>query len=401
MIYRLLLVTKYVTTEKPRANFGCSDLDTGFNGTTIPIGEVHSGTIRGECWRTYNLGFHLSIIGANRQIFREAWTIFQIENFWTLVQVNKAGFGQQMMARGFPVATNGNQFKHIKLPVMKVTVKFPRVEGEEQSDVLLLAAAHLKEFTRALWTTKGASQMEVTIEVQRLPLIDTPTEIDLLPPFMKLRRMKRVCVWSEADQGYIDYLPRGITPMADINLTFGELGLSVKTLQRHLEAREWRQAKSCAEEHMMLMSDCKLIYGNRFVGIEAGIFFGEALFRGRAAKKIIISTSVCIAQVNLSMRLFHSCIRFAEHAIYVSRQVSGYLPTSQAVVSDEYISFIFVTRASAYIGLDRSVAARDDIQEARKLKPHSTRLAAVIRVWESKYGKLPEPAPPEPTVVDD
>lgn len=79
---------------------------------------------------------------------------------------------------------------------MKVTVIFPSLENRNESDTLVVATVHLKQLICALWTAKGASEMEVTIHVQPSRRENWPGERYLLQPFLKLRSVKRLVVWG-------------------------------------------------------------------------------------------------------------------------------------------------------------------------------------------------------------
>lgn len=88
---------------------------TGF----VEPGEVAVRTIRCQSWRTYTMGYQIAILLTNRQTYREAWGIFQLQNVWTLVRFNKVGVGKEMKDRGFPVASGDNLWRRVKFPVMK------------------------------------------------------------------------------------------------------------------------------------------------------------------------------------------------------------------------------------------------------------------------------------------
>lgn len=53
-----------------------------------------------------------------------------------------------------------NLWCNVKFPVMKVKVVFPSLENRKESDTLVVATVHFKQLIRALWTAKGASEME-------------------------------------------------------------------------------------------------------------------------------------------------------------------------------------------------------------------------------------------------
>lgn len=145
MIYRLVLLMQNVMTDKPSASHTCRIPREGTNGFNSETGRVRVGTVRCDSWRTYTIGYQISILRANAQIYREARDIFHLENFWTVVRVNKAGFGKEMKDHHFPVLTGGDVWRQVRCPVLKVTVTFASLPAQKQSEALLLATVHHKE----------------------------------------------------------------------------------------------------------------------------------------------------------------------------------------------------------------------------------------------------------------
>lgn len=296
-----------------------------------------------------------------------------------------------MKDHGFPVMTGGDAWRHIKYPVMKVMVTFPSLEGQKQSDFLFLATVHLNELMRALWTAKGASQMEILIHLQRPLTNNSPSQGDLLQPFFKLRNIKKNAAWSVPEQRYIDLLSRAITTTEDINLTYGELQGSIKCLRQCLRAGQWGQAFSYAKEHSILMNDCKIVYGNCFIGTEPDLNTNTAIFRGKKAQKIIVATAVNMADVSFRQRLYANSVRFAEHALSISN-ISNYPnlnPPNLAIIPSYHQCLIFLTRARAYMGMKQAEAALRDIKRAREFIPDDKTLAFMFKVWQEKFGPLP------------
>ena len=179
----------------------------------------------------YTISYQIAILQTNRQIYREAWGIFHLENSWTIIQVNKAGFGKDMKDHGFPVATAENIRRHVKFPVMEVNVIFPSLEDQTQSDDLAVATVHLKQVIRALWTAKGALEMEVTIHLQPARTKISPSERSLLRPFRKLSSIKRLDILGGSDNIYINELTRAVTSADSINQSIDKLTASVQCLQ--------------------------------------------------------------------------------------------------------------------------------------------------------------------------
>lgn len=136
--------------------------------------------IRCESWRTYSLGYQVSILRANRQIHHEASSIFHLENSWTTVRINNAGVGKEMKDRGFPVPIADDLLRYIRYPIMEMRVKFLCLEIKKQSDVLVIAVAYLKQRMRVLWTAEGASEMKVRIDLQPPLMKNSPSRRDLL-----------------------------------------------------------------------------------------------------------------------------------------------------------------------------------------------------------------------------
>lgn len=369
------------------------------------------GTIRCESWRKYTLGYQISILRANRQIYHEAWSIFHLENFWAVVRVNKAGFGKKLKDLGFPVGTAGDLWHTIRFPVMKVTVIFPSLESQEPSDIMLIASVHLKQLMRAFWTAKGATEMEVTIHVQPPVTNNSPRQSYLLKPFFRLRSIKKVVILGVSKREYIDKLTRTITTTDGINQTFHELTQGLKNLQRYIKTQQWESAVWQGETHCILLADCMVVYGDRFIGLDPLIDINTALVRCQAASEIHVATIMAIAEVTLHLRQYANTIRFADRALHLISCVSIFEraahlnPTPAAVTVPHYHQLlphtgtlateneakclIFLVRARAYMGMQRSELAIRDLENARELMPDSEMLASLSQTWQVKFGPFP------------
>lgn len=334
------------------------------------------------------MGYQIALLLTNRQIFREAWGIFHLENFWTIVRVNKAGFAKEMKDRNFPVgatnvATADSLWRHGKFPVMKVTVNFPSLADQKQSDVLVVATAHLKSLVRALWTAKGASEMEVMVHVLPPKVPKSPSEGHLLRPFLKLRSIRRLVVVDMSHPEHVDRLTRAVTTTRQI---FGELMEGAKGLQEYIEAKQWGLAAEQEEEQSILMTDCLVVYGNRFMD-------------SRAGKEILITTIMSVAEMSLYRDQYARTISFADYALgLVSRP-----PVSQNIpaVQPAWVTFwerktkchILLIRARAYMGMRQAEGAFSEIEKAREIMPNSAELASISEAWRVMFG----PSAPTPT----
>lgn len=419
MIYRLLLLTQNTTTNEPQGNHTLRTPGRGADDVVhVQTGEEPIGAVQCVSWLKYNSGFQVSILRANRQIHLESWSIFHLENFWTVVRVNKAGFGKEMKDRGFAVATGRDLWRDIKLPVMRVTVSFPSLQGQEHSDTLLVASVHLAQLMRGLGTAKGASGMEVTIHVLPPPTGNPPDEGSLLAPFKKLRSIRRLTMLGVAKQTYVVQLTRAITTTNGITRTFDELTASVRSLQGYIEEERWGSAIPQAEKLATLMADCKTVYGNRFFGIETGLNINAAVARSQAARDITIAIAMGIAQVTLFMRQYGNTILFATHALELVNGITAIHPANPITAANPVIivapnhplvtyplfplistgtvpfenevrCFILTIRARAYIGLRRGKKALNDIEKAQELMPNSLPLFSVSMMWDAMFDPIP------------
>lgn len=345
--------------------------------------------------------------------------MFHLGNFWTLVQMNKAGFGEEMKNRGFPVATAGDISRHVRFPVMKVRVTYPSLEDQNQSDTFVIATIHLKLLMRALWTAKGASEMELTIHIQPRRTNESPDERNLLRPFLKLRSVKKLTILGVSEQNYIDYLTRSIMKSESINETFAEVRAGIKCLQWHIKAKQWRRALKKAEKHSLLMQDCRTVYGDRFVGVDLGIGTNSAITRGQAAKEIIVASAMVIAEVSLHLRQYNKTVRFTSRALDLITyrsfiQIPNFTnpstfstlvvplqnplaPGTRIVTYDnETKALLHLLRARAYISKRRAASALYDINKARGFMPDSAVLVSVSHAWELNYGPIPTSSAPPP-----
>ena len=227
--------------------------------------------------------------------------MFQLENFWTVVKVNKPGFGKEMQDRGFPVAVASDLCPHVRFPVMKVTVIFPGPKDQFPSDSIIMASAHLKQLMRALWTATGASEMDVLIHIKPRLTNKWPSARRLLGPFFKLRGIKEVIIMGARERKYVEAVTSAITTTDGLHQSYAELAAGIKRLQGYIKAERWSRAVAEAERHAMLLSDCNIVYGQRFLGIEPGIHIHIANIRNRAAKEIMTAAAIGMAEVTLHL----------------------------------------------------------------------------------------------------
>lgn len=408
----------------PKANFLDKRPGDGAGGVTIvEPAEVVTGTVRCPSWRTYKLGYQVSILRANRQIYREALNIFHLDNFWTLVRVNKAGFGEEMKACGIPVATAGDISRHVKFPVLKVEVTFPSLKEQKQSDSFVMATVHLKHLVRALWTVKGASEIELTIDIQPRRTNKSPAERSLLRPFSKLRSINKITVLGVSNQRHNDRLTGAIMKPTTINQTYAELTAGIKCMQLYIKAGKWRCAIEMAEKHLLLMYDCRTVYGNRFLGFDTGISMHTSMIRGRAAREIMVASAKALGEIALYLGQYNNTVRFACRAInLISRRsiiqvfsppnpanaapatVSVVLPppnplrsvTNTINYDDRTKSFLHLLLAQGYMGMGKAAVALWNINRARDFVPDSAMLTGVSHAWEVAYGPVPTDLPPFP-----
>lgn len=381
--------------------------DTGF----VEPGEVAVGTIRCQSWRTYTMGNRIAILLTNRQTYRETWGILQLQNDWTLVRFNKVGVGKEIKDHGFPVASGDNLWRRVKFPVMKVTVTFPSLKDQKQSDTLVVATIHLRQLMRALWTAKRASEMEVTIHVQTPHTNDPPGERYLLQPFLQLRSIKQLVVLGVSKQDYVDDLTRAITTTDGINQTLGELAAGIKRVQREIKAERWELAVAQAEKNYILMADSKIAYDDLYSVIDPGTSTNTAIARNQVAQEIAIATAIAGAELTLHSGDYASSIHFASRALtHISRAESilqHVTPTDPTVVAHPYhklppltgiiikpnkiVCDMALLRARAYMGTQQSEPAFHDIDLAGKLMPNSVKVVSASRDWQVLFGAFPVP----------
>lgn len=80
-IYRPVLLTQNIVIYKPNFDYDLRVLGEDADGLGYAErGEVAVGTIRCESWRSYRIRYQIDFLLTNRQIYREAWAIFQLEN---------------------------------------------------------------------------------------------------------------------------------------------------------------------------------------------------------------------------------------------------------------------------------------------------------------------------------
>lgn len=403
-----MLLTQNVTTDVPKANHSERTPGEGVDDIAyVRPGKVAAGTLQCESWRTYTSRYEISILRVNRQIYREAWGIFYHENFWTLVRINKVGFGKEMKDRGFAVATTTatttDMGRNISFPVLKTTVIFPWLAIQPKSDTFLIATVYLEQLIRALWTVKGASKMEVTIDVQASLLMkNSPSERDLLRPFLKLHSVMRVTLFGVSKKKYTKELTRKITNTSGIDQTLGELTASIKHLRGYIKTQRWGSAIAIAEKHAILMSDYHTVYGARSYWNEPGLDINIIQARRQAFMEIMLASNIGFAEVTLYQRRYASTVGFANRVlidvafiqtILPAKNIVAVLPSYKLVpilgtitTENEIKGDILLIRAQAYIEIGQAAKAWFDIEKARDLIPSSVTLVSVSQTWEATFG---------------
>ena len=306
-----------------------------------------------------------------------------------------------MKDRGFPVVTVGGLWRYIRFPVMKVTIVFPSLESQKQSDTLLIATVHLTQLIRVLWTAQGASEMEVTIDVQRSLTNNSPSNRSLLRPFLSLRSIKKCSVLGLPERRYISDLTNAMTKTDSISQSFSELKASLESLQQYIKARTWGQAVAQAEAHSILMADCSIVYDNHLLTIYQGVNQTTAILRYYAINGLIVATATCMAEVTLYLRQYTNTIRFTNRALDQVFRISVFFqsvtvltPPNNQILShigtpawgNETKCSIFLIRARAYMGIRLPKSAFRDIEEAGKIMPDSATVATVFEAWQAMSG---------------
>lgn len=399
-IYRLVLLTQNVVTDKPNPDH--QSLGADGDGSVQPS-EVPVGTIRCNSWRTYTMAYQIAILLTNRQIYHEAWGIFQLENVWTIMRFNKAGIAKEMKDHEFPVASADDLWHHIGFPVMKVTIMFPSLKDRNQSDTLVVATVHLTQLMRALWTAKGASEMEVTIHVQPRRTKNSPDERDLVQPFFALRSIKRLDVLGMSEQRHVDDLTRAITTTDGIHQTASELAAGIKQARRDIQAERWKPAFAQAEQNLNLRADCRIVYGNRYSGVDPGISRSTAIARNQVAKEIAIGTTIIGAELALHKGNYTSTIGFANLTLNLISRTSVFrrpLLTGILTSRNETMCNMALLRARGHMGLQQAEPAFGDIEAAGKLMPHSAKVASVSLDWQVMFGASSGSACPPRVVLE-
>ncbi|MCJ1424670.1 hypothetical protein MMC29_002558 [Sticta canariensis] len=401
-IYRLSLLRENVSTDVLKVR----PWETA-SGAAQP-GEVTVGAIRCRYHRVYTIEFQISILRTNWQIYHEASSIFNLENFWTIVRVNKAGFGKEMKDRGFPIMTADDLWCRFRFPVMKVTVRFPTLHCWGQCDAFLIATFHLKQLMRVLWTAVGSSEIEVMIQVQPPLTKNSPSERQLLVPFFRLVGIRKVIVSGVSDQGNIAKLTSAITTGIDIDRVHIGLMRSLCFLQGCVKEQRWGDAIAHTERHTTLLADCRTVFGNRIFGIEPGLNVNKAIARRSIAVEIFIAAALANAEVSLHQQIYTNAIRFATRALTLFHSELVYYPAIAATLNvlvpprqfmllpitgttaslNEFLCRILCVRAGAYIGTQKAGCAVRDINEARELMPTSSMLASVSEDWQARFGSV-------------
>lgn len=391
-------------TEKSNIDYKLRVPGEGNDGLgSLEEDEVAVGTVQCDSWRTYTIGYQLDFLLTNRQIYREAWHIFQLENNWTIIRVNKAGFGEQLRAHGFPVASADSLWCHIKFAVMDVTVIFPSLEDRKEKDTFVVATVHVKQLIRALWTVNGASEMEVIIHVHPPHSKNSPDERHLLQPFLKIRSIKRLVVLGVSDQDYVDELTSVVTTTDGMTQTLGQLVAGVRRLKQYIRAERWEHAVEQGENLLVLMADCAVTYGDRY--FEAGPVLSQV------AMETLISTAMVMAELSILGGDYRSCIHFAKSGLRVSRTFvfQHLIPVHPTVFVHPYhqlppltdiMTFrtsrketwcnMILLHARALMGIKQLPAAFEDLQIAERLMPNNEKVASVFQEWQVMVDALPD-----------
>ncbi|MCJ1424769.1 hypothetical protein MMC29_002657 [Sticta canariensis] len=159
--------------------------------------------------------------------------------------------------------TADDLWRRFRFPVLKATVIFPSIHDGAKYDALLIATCHLKQLKRVLWTAKGSSEIEVTIQVQPPLTNNSPSEHHLLRPLFQLVGIKKVLVSGVSNQRHIAKLTSAM--MAGFDIPRAHIGLmrSIYFLQGHVKVQRWGDVMAQPERHNILIADCMTVFGDR------------------------------------------------------------------------------------------------------------------------------------------
>lgn len=383
-------------TVAPKANLSSRfQVQSAYSISITPPSEVNVGTVCCELRRTYTLPHQTSIFRLNRQVYHEATDIFWFQNFWTLVRVNKEGFGKEMKDSGFPIIllTADESWRQSAFPVLKVKVVFASLRSQNQSDLSLVPISQLQHLVRVLWTANGALEMVVKIKFQQPFRNPAVAERYLLRPFKKLRGIKEVIISGATEQKYIDELTGAIsvTAKGGIIQTFGELAKGAKLLENYIKTDRWEDAIDRAEEQATLVGDCLSVYYTRFIWMR-GLSINALRARTQAAQELILATTKGAAEITLHLQQYSDTVDFASlgliafDTIQPDTEASPPQPiTGTTNFNRETRCEVLLLRARAYMGKREAQLAWSDIEQVRAMMPNSMGLAVTSRAWELMF----------------
>lgn len=379
MIYRYALVSNHVVRQKKNTPYlimtpvGVSralytpaiQQPAAARPPRLPrVGTIRCGTNTRDI-----LDYQMSILRVNHQLYQEALTIFQQENFWVLVRINKSGFGKQMKDLGFTVFPCAN-FTHIKNPVLSVNAQFHSPFIITQSDCFVVSIMHLDQLFRVLWTVAGTEQMMVQFQRFLPSSRRSPDTILLLRRFLHLIGPK----WTFLVRGprYNDMeISRMFRPSSSkeaIDLVLSATYARTEKTERYMEAGKWDKAVAMSQDSLYFYTDAQIIYGYHLMPSGGPYTAEERYEQFMEPKSLGLRLMIAFADIALHFRHYRRAVDFCRMGLISN-------PSNTASIRPAYKCWILTIRARAHAAQHMEQEAYLDFNSAAMWAPHIAALA--------------------------
>ena len=328
-----------------------------------------TGTIRTHSVLKYTLGFQLQLLRVNRQIYEEASSIFNGENGWVVVDVNKTGFGQDLEDHGYAVIyRKPNGRKIIEYPVLRISITFIGSHTIGGSDSFILSTAGINQLPRALWTLQNCNLMRIFYE--------TSPDYTNHPAAARkvVRALSRLWTYSiirhnlPPPGGRLhlpNWLPEGPPESGDVIAL--ELLNARRVIEQYRRGGNAPKVVSLCEKSMAYLVGCYQLYGDLHVN--------TSVKTTRTIAGRIFNIALLLAEAQVALCRYEAVIKYCTYTIMLGNASFNAPPSPTTAwlglvaVKQATKARIFLMRGCAYAKLGNRVDAWVDHDNAWDLIP--------------------------------
>ena len=315
----------------------------------------------------YRLEYQLQLLRVNRQIYKEASSIFQQENGWVVVNVNKGDFGQDLENHGYAVVyRKPHGCKIIEHPVLRISITFSGQHTTVGSDTFILSTAGISQLPRALWTLQQRSLMKIFYESSP-DYTNHPAASRKVFRALSRLRAHNILPQSPPPAGRRTHLPNWLPE--DVPESGGVVALELQNARRVIEQyrRDYNAPKAVrlCEKSMAYLSDCYLLYGCRHIN--------TSIATTRTIARRTVGIALLLAEAWMTLREYGPVIKYCSYALTLgdaSLGSSGFPQLGRVTLvalTRRTKARILLMRGEAHLGSGMQVQGLADNERALEL----------------------------------